>query len=295
MSSRLSTGSRLLDELLGGGFLAGVTNTIYGDPGTGKTTIIMSAILHAIQLGEAENRCAYVIDTEGGWSLTRFASMAKARGLDPNKALEHLRLYKVTELREQHEVAMKGIRDDIKSSKKPPLLLAIDSIASIYHGQLLNTPINALASRARELQGKLSTEINSLLHIASAYEAPSIIVTWTRSAAADAFAEHRRAEAVKAILSGESAIDVEAGLGAWKFPLIGGQHLVYYSKNLIRLYTLENASGDKLAILEKSLEQPTNRCARFRIGDGGVEDIPDARVCSVFEYLQEIASEVGKR
>jgi len=81
-----------------------------------------------------------------------------------------------------------------------------------------------------------------------------MVVTWIRSAAGESFDEKRQTNTLRAFLAGETRIDIEVGLGAWKYPLIGGQHLTYYGKALIRLLSLESPEGDKLAILEKSIE-----------------------------------------
>lgn len=290
MGRYLSTGNKLLDELLGGGFLAGVTNTIYGDPGSGKTTIIMSAIINALKDSD-DNARALIIDTEAGWSQARIASMAEAHGIDVNEALKKIRVYKVTKLAEQHEVVMKIFEEDIKTNNWRPILFAVDSIASIYHSQLLNTQTALLASVARMLQGKLSTEIGHLLDTADVYEVPAIIVSWSRSPAADSFQKRKRVEALKAIQSGDPEFDLEAGLGAWEYPIVGGRHLIYYSKVLLHLRTLEITSGEKLAVLEKSIEQPSNRCVRFQIGQKGIEGTEKEKVQSLQEYLHKIAEE----
>jgi RecA/RadA recombinase len=285
----LSTGNPKLDDLFGGGFLCGVTNCIYGDPGTGKTTLIMNTVLS--NLDDDAKRKALIVDTESGWSVARISKMAEARGLDPQKALEHFQIYSVTELAAQHDAVMNKFEDDIKANGWKPVLFAVDSIAGIYHGQLLNTPIANLAGRARELQGKLSIQISRLLNLANKYETPAIIVTWIRSAAGESFDEKRQTDTLRAFLAGETGIDVEAGLGAWKYPLIGGQHLTYYSKVLVRLLSLESPEGDKLAILEKSIEQPSNRCLKYTIREGGFEANPTEQVRPLTDVIRELAEQ----
>jgi len=285
----LSTGNPRLDELLGGGFLCGVTNTIYGDPGTGKTTLIMNTVLS--NLDDDDKRKALIVDTESGWSVARISRMAEAQGLDPQRALEHFQIYSVTELAAQHDTVMNKFEDDIKANRWKPILFAVDSIAGIYHGQLLNTPTANLAGRARELQGRLSIQITKLLHLANTHETPAIVVTWIRSAAAESFEEKRQNDTLRAFLAGETGIDIEAGLGAWKYPLIGGQHLTYYSKVLIRLLSLESPEGDKLAILEKSIEQPSNRCLKYTIREGGINIPPDEQVRPLTDVIRELAEQ----
>jgi len=285
----LSTGNPRLDDLMGGGFLCGVTNTIYGDPGTGKTTLIMNTVLS--NLDDDPKRKALIVDTESGWSVARISKMAEARGLDPQKTLEHFQIYSVTELAAQHDAVMNKFEDDIKANRWKPILFAVDSIAGIYHGQLLNTPIANLAGRARELQGRLSIQIARLLNLANTHETPAIVVTWIRSAAAESFEEKRQTDTLRAFLAGEVGIDVEAGLGAWKYPLIGGQHLTYYSKVLIRLLSLESPEGDKLAILEKSIEQPSNRCLKYAIKESGFDTDPAEQVRPLTDVIRELAEQ----
>lgn len=57
----ISTGCKILDKLMGGGFLASTINLIYGDPGSGKTTIILQTIINLIKNCNGE---IFYLDTE---------------------------------------------------------------------------------------------------------------------------------------------------------------------------------------------------------------------------------------
>ncbi|MCS7104654.1 MAG: AAA family ATPase [Thermofilaceae archaeon] len=89
---RLSTGARGLDELLGGGLEAGYLTELVGEFGAGKTQLCHQLAV-MVQLprdrGGLNGRALYV-DTEGTFRPERVVSMARYRGLDPEKTLENI-------------------------------------------------------------------------------------------------------------------------------------------------------------------------------------------------------------
>ncbi|HID90800.1 TPA: DNA repair protein RadB, partial [Candidatus Bathyarchaeota archaeon] len=80
MARYLSTGCGALDELLGGGFLRRRINTIYGDAGTGKTTLILQVIADLYREGD-DGQAFFYLDTEGGLCYERLEQLAAARGI----------------------------------------------------------------------------------------------------------------------------------------------------------------------------------------------------------------------
>ena len=73
---RLATGSAELDRVLGGGLVAGSVTLIGGDPGIGKSTLMLQA-------AAALNSAAPVLYATGEESLRQVAMRARRLGLAP--------------------------------------------------------------------------------------------------------------------------------------------------------------------------------------------------------------------
>ena len=70
---RVPTGSRILDNMLEGGYETDIITTVYGPSGSGKTTL---CILAAANVAKRGKKVIY-IDTEGGFSVERLAQISK--------------------------------------------------------------------------------------------------------------------------------------------------------------------------------------------------------------------------
>lgn len=88
----LTTGSRKLNELLGGGIETGSITEMFGEFRTGKTqlchTLAVTCQLPVAQ-GGAEGKCLY-IDTEGTFRPERLRSIAERFKIDPDLAMENV-------------------------------------------------------------------------------------------------------------------------------------------------------------------------------------------------------------
>src|SRR5665648_172547 len=69
--SRLNTGCSPLDNMLGGGFEAGVVSQVYGAGGSGKTNICIQLAVQCVRNGKK----VIYIDSEG-FSAERFSQIA---------------------------------------------------------------------------------------------------------------------------------------------------------------------------------------------------------------------------
>ena len=88
----LSTGSKELDDLLGGGIETGSITEIFGEFRTGKTQLCHTLSVTCqmpISHGGAEGKAMY-IDTEGTFRPERCRAIAERFGLDPDQALENV-------------------------------------------------------------------------------------------------------------------------------------------------------------------------------------------------------------
>ncbi|WP_048152572.1 DNA repair and recombination protein RadB [Palaeococcus ferrophilus] len=117
----LTTGSRNLDELLGGGIEEGVLTQVYGPFASGKTTL-------ALQVGLLSGGKVAYVDTEGGFSPERLAGMAENRGFDVEEALSRFLLFEPMSFSEQRRGVgrLKRVVDEHFS------LVVVDSISAHY-------------------------------------------------------------------------------------------------------------------------------------------------------------------
>jgi DNA repair protein RadA/Sms len=130
---RYTTGIRELDRVLGGGVVPGSAVLIGGDPGIGKSTLLLQTLDALIQDGSS---ALYISGEES-------ARQIKMRG-------ERLG---VGESRVQilAETALENILKTLKTLR--PRFLAIDSIQTIFSGDLSSAP--GSVSQVRETAGRL--------------------------------------------------------------------------------------------------------------------------------------------
>jgi DNA repair protein RadA/Sms len=128
--SRLGTGIRELDRVLGGGFVAGSAVLLGGDPGIGKSTLLLQA---AGRLAGAGHRVLYVSSEESAHQ-TRLRAERLFGGLgeedDSAPGLEELFVLAETDLSRIVEQARR-VR---------PAVLVLDSVQLVYKADLEAAP-----------------------------------------------------------------------------------------------------------------------------------------------------------
>jgi len=287
----MPTSIKVIDELCGGGLLANAVNTIYGNPSTAKTSLAMTIAFSAIEQQKDNASKVIVIDTESGWSDARIQKAAEGRKISLQLLPERLKKYSATMLGEQHKMIMDVIPTDLKENDWELGLIVVDSLVAFYHAQLLSAPTTVLASKSRELQGRLSLEINSLLKLATGYEAPVLLVTWTKSTASKSFGERERQGVLQDLGKGVLVNDLECGLGSRQFDIIGGQHLTYMTKTMLHLASIKGDPFTKVVSLEKSIERPTYMGGLVKVTDKGVEDVKGSKPMPLNELMKQVALE----
>ena len=128
---RIPTRQSELDRVLGGGLVAGSVVLIGGDPGIGKSTILLQTLTELDSL-----KSLYVTGEE---SLQQVGLRAKRLGLPT----QHLRL--LTETCVENIIAL--------AAQEQPQLMVIDSIQTIFTDQLQSAP--GSVSQIRESAAKL--------------------------------------------------------------------------------------------------------------------------------------------
>jgi DNA repair protein RadB len=152
---KISTGSEILDELLGGGYESGVITTIYGPPGSGKTNLCLLCMTK-----HADKKIIYV-DTEGSFSVDRIKQLSP----DYEEILKNIIVLKPTNFEEQKKVfeKLKGIITDKIG------LIIIDSIAMLYR---LEIGVNRDVFKVNR---DLGVQLVDMVHIARKFKIPIII------------------------------------------------------------------------------------------------------------------------
>jgi len=276
------TGCGAIDELLGGGFLKPAVNLLYGDTGSGKTTLASMTSIDVMKAGKP----VYYLDTEEGFSRKRLDQMAQAAGLEEEAVESLFKLYEATSLVEQHKIIIHAWDED--ANRDTPGLFVVDSLVNHYHKDLLAAKQSFLAVKSRELQGRLAYQIGKLLDLSSKYGATTILVSWSRSAAGRSFQEQQRAKMME---KGELT-DIELGLGAKQYDVIGGRHLEYNSKAILRMISLKE-SYERLALLEKHKEMPTPTLVLLSMSEAGLAgaEKEGKRVHHLDSYYQSLIEE----
>ncbi len=131
-TSRVSTGSAELDRVLGGGLVPGSVVLIGGEPGIGKSTLLLQAAG-----GQGDDQS--VLYVTGEESLQQIAMRARRLGLNPE------RLSVLAETCVEHLV--QAIHDE------PVGCVVVDSIQTMYSEALPSTPgsVNQLRESAAQL------------------------------------------------------------------------------------------------------------------------------------------------
>ncbi len=176
---KITTGSRNLDNLLGGGIETKNITEFFGEFGTGKTQICHQLAVN-VQLpperGGLGKKAVY-IDTEGTFRWERIESMAKALGLDPDQVMENI-LY-VRAVNSDHQMA---VVEELRSliPKENIGLVIVDSITSHFRAEYPGR--ENLAPR----QQKLNRHLHQLMSLAELYNV-AIVITNQVMARPDVF------------------------------------------------------------------------------------------------------------
>ena len=176
---RISTGSKNLDDLLGGGIETWAMTEFYGEFGSGKSQICHT-LCCTVQMPRGEGGLdggAIYIDTEGTFRPERVAEIARARGLDPQEILKRITVARAYNSAHQ-ELIVKDMGRMIEPNGVKIVLL--DSAVAHYRAEFLGR--GTLAER----QQRLNRFMHQLLRTAEVYNV-AVVVTNQVQAAPDTF------------------------------------------------------------------------------------------------------------
>jgi DNA repair protein RadA len=166
---RITTNSKALDELLGGGIETQAITEFSGEFGSGKTQLghqIAVDVQLPPEQGGLSSEVVY-IDTESTFRPERIVDMAKGVGLDPAEALSHIHVARA--YNSNHQMLLVQKAQEL-AREKPIRLLVVDSLTAHFRAEYLGR--GELAPR----QQLLNKHLHELLRFADAYNA-SIVVT----------------------------------------------------------------------------------------------------------------------
>lgn len=168
-AKKITTGSKSLDELLSGGVETRTITEFFGEYGTGKTQVCHQLAVN-VQLpedaGGLSAKAAY-IDTEGTFRWERIDQMARAIGLDSDKAMENI--YWIRAINSHHQMAV--VEKLFDMMKKDNIkLVVVDSITGHFRAEFPGRENLALR------QQLLNRHLHQLMRLAEIYDA-AVVVT----------------------------------------------------------------------------------------------------------------------
>ena len=160
MSSKISSGTAVIDELLQGGYETDALTTMYGPAGCGKTNLALLAAIAVVRLGKN----VIYIDTEGGFSIERLKQLCA----DSKKILEHIIFLKPTSFEEQKESLDKLAK--LLNSKIG--LVIVDSMTMLYRLER-----SMIGEEGHSFNQSLGLQLRSLNQIVRLQNIPVIITS----------------------------------------------------------------------------------------------------------------------
>lgn len=237
--TKITTCSKELDKLLGGGVETNAITEVYGEFGSSKTQLgHQLAVTTQLpkEKGGAGGSVVY-IDTEGTGRPERIRQMAVALGLDEMEVLKNIKF--VRALNSDHQMLIvQKIKDLIDKENIPIKLVVVDSIMSHFRSEFIGR--GSLSDR----QQKLNKHMHELLRLAETYSL-AVYITNQVMARPDVF-------------FGDPTV------------AIGGHILAHAST--VRVYVRKGKKGTRVAKIIDAPHLAESECA-FIVTEGGIRDI----------------------
>jgi DNA repair protein RadA len=159
---KISTGSKNLDTLLGGGIETQAVTELHGAFGSGKTQVGFQLSIN-VQLppekGGLSGNCIF-LDAENTFRPDRIKQMAEAKGLDSKKVLENI--YEARCYNSDHQMVLTEKVGEMIKEKNVKLLI-VDSVTSNFRADFIGR--GELALR----QQKLNRHLHVLQRLSDVY------------------------------------------------------------------------------------------------------------------------------
>lgn len=237
---RLTTGSKAMDELLGGGLETQTITEFYGEFGSGKSQMCHQLCVN-VQLPPEHgglNSGALYIDTENTFRTERIVQMAKNLGLDPESVMKNIIVAEA--YTSDHQMFLLEKSDSIIKENNIRLII-VDSLTAHFRSEYLGREM--LAPR----QQKLNKHMHRLIRLARAFNAAAVVTNQVMSKP-DVF------------------------FGNAVHPI--GGHIVAHTSHT-RVYLRKSARGPvRIARLVSSVYLPEGERV-FKVTENGIEDVSE--------------------
>ncbi|MEM5872349.1 MAG: DNA repair and recombination protein RadA [Candidatus Aenigmatarchaeota archaeon] len=159
---KITTSSKNLDNLLGGGIETQAVTEMHGAFGSGKTQLGFQLAVNVqlpIEKGGLNGSCIY-LDAEATFRPERIKQMAEAIGLNPKKVLENIFVARC--YNSDHQMLLAEKAGELIKEKNVKLLI-VDSVTSNFRADFLGR--GELATR----QQRLNRHLHTLQRLADVY------------------------------------------------------------------------------------------------------------------------------
>ena len=233
--TRVSTGSKALDALIGGGFESAAITECFGEYGSGKTQIGHALAVNCQK--QYPGSTVVYIDTENTFRPERIEQLAKGAGVDPVEALKNIKVAKAFNADHQSLLAEK-IEDLIKKQDLNVKLVIVDSLTAHFRAEFIGR--GTLADR----QQRINRHMRDLSKLANIYNLTVYVTNQVMSRPDVFFGDPTQA--------------------------IGG-HIVGHASTF-RIYLRKGKKGSRVAKLIDSPNLPEGE-ASFYVETSGIKDI----------------------
>ena len=237
----ISTGSKNVDELLGGGGIESKAITeMFGAYGSGKTQIGLNLAVNTQlpkEKGGAEGKSVF-IDTEGTFRPSRIKQMSEKLGVNPEKVLKNI--FVARAFNSDHQILLLDKITDMIKNGEPIKLVIIDSLTAHFRAEFSGR--GTLADR----QQKLNKYLHNLMKLAEQHNLAIYVTNQVMANPAQMFGDPTVA--------------------------IGG-NIVGHSSTY-RVYLRRGKKGSRVAKLIDSPNLPDNETL-FYVTEGGISDEED--------------------
>jgi DNA repair protein RadA len=154
---KLTTGSKSLDDLLGGGLETQAISEFYGEFGSGKTQIAHQLAVN-VQLPTEKgglDGSVIIIDTENTFRPDRIKDMSEGAELDYKDVLKNIHIARAYNSNHQILLVEKAgeIAEELKDTEKPIRLMIIDSATAQFRSEYVGR--GTLAVRQQKINKHL--------------------------------------------------------------------------------------------------------------------------------------------
>jgi DNA repair protein RadA len=172
--NRLTTGSKIIDDLLGGGLETQTITEFYGEYGSGKSQVCHQLCVNVqlpLEQGGLAGGALYV-DTENTFRTERLVSMSQHLGLDPEQVARNVIV--ADAYTSDHQIFLLENADQIVKDNNIRLII-VDSLTSHFRSEYVGR--ETLAPR----QQKLNKHMHKLIRLARAFNAAAVVTNQVMS------------------------------------------------------------------------------------------------------------------